>query len=162
VRHVVGFAEDVIDALREQRMHHRGPIDTGQHYDGKCRVALAQKGKQLQAVAVVAAGHRVVGHQHVAGLRIEQRHQLGGVAGRADAAQRRHIVQGRLDAHADDRMIVRDRDPDERTLHGDLLERVSAARGGSPRRGAYYIGRRAGRGKPAAVPILSSARSIPS
>ncbi|WP_390343777.1 response regulator [Variovorax boronicumulans] len=82
VRHRIRFAHDAADATGHQRVQHRRVVEHGHHHDLRVGKAPLHQLEQRHAVAELAGRHRVVGHQHVAGRGLQQRHEPGRIGHR--------------------------------------------------------------------------------
>ena len=86
-----------------------GLFEHGDDDDARGRIAASQ---HRQAVAELAAGHRVVRDNHVAVGAVQPGHQFGRIGGDACYPDADFARQRAQDAVDDDRMVVRDQDLD--------------------------------------------------
>lgn len=77
IRDRIGLADDRTHADVVERAENRRVVEHGQHDELHIGKTSTDKTEQRDAVAVLTARHRVVGHQHVARRRFQQFDELG-------------------------------------------------------------------------------------
>lgn len=94
LRKIIGLADNASGAATGiELVDQAGLVQASHHHHAQCREVVRKIAQQLQAITKGTAGHRIVGHHHVAGLALKQGDQFSGVSHRADALDRRGFIQ---------------------------------------------------------------------
>ncbi|SAI69583.1 Uncharacterised protein [Bordetella trematum] len=116
---VAAFVEHGLHAQVGQGNAQRRIVQGREDDDLQIGMVFAQIGDQGDAVAELAARHGIVGHEHVAGLPLQQAHQFTGVARQANDVEVSQGIQLVVDAGQDCGVVVGQGDAD---LHGIFTE----------------------------------------
>jgi len=112
VAQVIGFVHHRNHAEFAEAFEQRGIFEHRQDNDGNVREVAPQVADERQTVAVLAARHGKVRHQHVAGNRLQRLDKVSGLAGAANDLDPGKVEQCMFRTKQDHRMIVGDYDPD--------------------------------------------------